>query len=45
MLSRSVQAAGLEWDSSQAHTAIYDTEKTAELFCTIVNHWRQLAGE
>jgi ribonuclease T len=40
VLSRSVQAAGLDWDNSQAHSAIYDAEKTAELFCTIVNRWQ-----
>jgi len=39
VLARSVQAAGLEWDSSQAHGAVYDTERTADLFCTIVNLW------
>ncbi len=37
VLSRSVQAAGLDWDNREAHSAIYDAEKTAELFCTIVN--------
>jgi ribonuclease T len=40
VLSRSVQAAGLEWDNSEAHSAIYDAEKTAELFCTIINRWQ-----
>ena len=39
VLARAVQAAGLEWDSNQAHGAIYDTEKTADLFCSIVNLW------
>ena len=39
VLARAVQAAGLEWDSRDAHSAIYDAEKTAELFCTIVNRW------
>ena len=39
VLARAVQAAGLEWDSRDAHSAIYDAEKTAELFCTIVNLW------
>jgi ribonuclease T len=42
VLSRAVQAAGLEWDSGQAHSAVYDTERTAELFCRIVNRWRDL---
>lgn len=41
VLARAVKAAGLAWDSSQAHSAIYDTQKTAELFCTITNQWRQ----
>ncbi len=44
VLSRSVQAAGLEWNESEAHSAIYDTEKTAALFCKIVNSWRILTG-
>jgi ribonuclease T len=41
VLSRAMQAAGIAWDNSEAHSAIYDTEKTAELFCTIVNQWQQ----
>lgn len=44
VLSRAVQAAGIEWDSSQAHSASYDTLKTAELFCNIVNRWRKSNG-
>lgn len=39
VLAKAVQAAGIEWDSSQAHSAIYDADKTAELFCRIVNQW------
>ena len=39
VLARAVQAAGLEWDARDAHSAIYDAEKTAELFCMIVNLW------
>jgi len=39
VLARAVEAAGLSWNSSEAHSAIYDAEKTAELFCTIVNWW------
>lgn len=42
VLARAVTAAGLEWDKSQAHSAAYDTERTATLFCTIVNRWRHL---
>ncbi len=44
VLSRSVEAAGLEWNESQAHSAIYDAEKTAALFCAIVNRWKILTG-
>ncbi len=39
VLARAVQAAGLEWDSSQAHSAIYDAERTADLFCAVINLW------
>ncbi|QOC21504.1 ribonuclease T [Wenzhouxiangella sp. AB-CW3] len=42
VLARAVQAAGLDWDKSQAHSAAYDTERTASLFCNIVNRWRHL---
>ena len=44
VLSRSVQAAGLDWDNREAHSAIYDAEMTAELFCRIVNGRPLLAG-
>lgn len=37
VLARSVKSAGLDWDSAEAHSAIYDAEKTAALFCKIVN--------
>ena len=39
VLSRAVQAAGLAWDGSEAHSARYDAERTAALFCTVVNRW------
>ncbi|MGP1664989.1 MAG: ribonuclease T, partial [Rhodanobacter sp.] len=42
VLSKAVLAAGHAFDSREAHSAVYDTERTAELFCTIVNRWRQL---
>lgn len=42
VLARAVQAAGLMWDANQAHSALYDAERTAELFCTIVNRWHSL---
>ena len=39
VLSRAVKAAGLPWDERDAHSAIYDAEMTARLFCRIVNLW------
>lgn len=42
VLSKAVIAAGLPFDSREAHSAVYDTERTAELFCNVVNRWRQL---
>ncbi len=39
VLSRAVKAAGLQWDDAAAHSARYDAEKTAELFCHVVNRW------
>lgn len=44
VLARAVQAAGIDWNESNAHSAEYDTIKTAELFCTIVNRWKILTG-
>ncbi len=44
VLSRAAAAAGLEWNESDAHSAIYDAEGTAKLFCQIVNRWRDLAA-
>ena len=41
VLSRALAAAKIQWDPTEAHSARYDTEKTAELFCTIVNRWEQ----
>lgn len=43
VLSRAVEAAGIDWDSRDAHSAIYDAEKTADLFCAIVNRWTELS--
>lgn len=39
VLARAVQAAGFEWNSEEAHSAVYDAERTADLFCRIVNAW------
>ena len=45
VLSRAVEAAGIEWDQDEAHSAVYDAEKTADLFCSIVNRWDQFNRE
>ncbi len=42
VLSRAVEKAGIKWDSSEAHSARYDAERTAELFCKVINRWRDL---
>ena len=39
VLARAVHAAGLEWDQREAHSAVYDAERTAQLFCIIANAW------
>ncbi|QDD87761.1 ribonuclease T [Pseudomonas oryzihabitans] len=44
VLAKACQAAGIEFDNREAHSARYDTEKTAELFCGIVNRWREMGG-
>jgi ribonuclease T len=41
VLARAVEAAGFAWDNDKAHSAIYDTERTADLFCTIMNRWNE----
>src|SRR5699024_853120 len=42
VLRRAATAAGIRWDTEAAHSARYDTERTAELFCTIVNRFRPI---
>ena len=45
VLARAVAAAGLEWNADEAHSAVYDAERTAELFCRIVNGWQAGAAQ
>jgi ribonuclease T len=42
VLSRAVSAAGFAWDETLAHSAAYDAEITADLFCDIVNRFRPI---
>lgn len=44
VLVKACLAAGISFDQNEAHSALYDTQKTAELFCFIVNKWQELGG-
>ena len=44
VLAKSCKVAGIEFDNNEAHSAAYDTFKTAELFCFIVNRYKDLGG-
>ncbi|PKM04766.1 MAG: ribonuclease T [Gammaproteobacteria bacterium HGW-Gammaproteobacteria-6] len=44
VLAKACSAADIDFDGREAHSARYDTEKTAELFCGIVNRWREMGG-
>ncbi|MCG8368993.1 MAG: ribonuclease T [Proteobacteria bacterium] len=45
VLARAAIAAGLGWDETQAHSASYDAEVTADLFCDAVNRYRDVFEE
>jgi ribonuclease T len=40
VLAKAVTVAGLEWDASSAHSASYDAERSADIFCLICNRLR-----
>lgn len=42
VLARACKIAGVEFDGNEAHSALYDTQKTAELFCYILNNYPML---
>jgi len=44
VLAQACKRAGIDFSNSEAHSAAYDCERTAELFCTIVNRWQALGG-
>ena len=44
VLARACEVAGIEFSNTEAHSAKYDANKTAELFCEIVNKWKRLGG-
>jgi ribonuclease T len=44
VLAKACAGAGIPFNNSEAHSAAYDAERTAELFCAVVNRWRDLGG-
>jgi ribonuclease T len=44
VLARAVALAGIEWDSGSAHSAKYDAERTADLFCRVCNELKGVFG-
>ena len=44
VLAKACGLAGIEFNNHKAHSAVYDVQKTAELFCLIVNRWQDLGG-
>ncbi len=44
VLAQACQLSGIGFSNKEAHSAAYDTRKTAELFCTIVNKWQDMGG-
>jgi ribonuclease T len=41
VLARACAAADIDFNADEAHSARYDCDKTAEIFCKIVNTWKQ----
>jgi len=48
VLAKAAQVCGIEWDSEAAHSARYDAERTADIFCEVCNAldgtWRRAEG-
>ncbi len=42
VLARACASAGIEFSADEAHSANYDCDKTAEIFCHIMNRWQAL---
>jgi ribonuclease T len=43
VLAKALEAAKIEFKNEEAHSALYDAQATAELFCKIVETWRSKA--
>jgi ribonuclease T len=44
VLKKACDTAEIEFSTKEAHNAEYDTRKTAELFCRMINRWKTLGG-
>jgi ribonuclease T len=44
VLAKACEVSGVGFDNTEAHSALYDTEKTADLFCTMINRYKTLGG-
>ena len=44
VLAKACESAKLTFDKNEAHSALYDAEKTAELFCFLTNQWQKHNG-
>lgn len=42
VLAKAVKEARLKFDPEEAHSAIYDAEITADLYCCMLNQWQEL---
>jgi len=42
VLAKAMKAANIYFDANEAHSAIYDAEKTADLFCVMLNQWEKM---
>jgi len=40
VLAKAVTVAGLDWDAGSAHSARYDAERSADIFCLVCNRLR-----
>lgn len=44
VLAKACFSAGIDFQNEEAHSALYDAQKTAELFCLMLNRWRALSA-
>jgi ribonuclease T len=44
VLAKASTIAGFNWDSSSAHSATYDAERTADIFCAVCNELAESFG-